>query len=71
VLVGAATATGLVATSTGAYLVYLEVSDVASRYGARTLATAVLLGLWLLLGNAALITGYRVMSRRSPRRGAT
>ena len=68
VLVGAATATGLVATSTGAYLVYLELSDVASRYGARTLATAVLLGLWLLLGNAALLTGYRVMSRRARER---
>jgi uncharacterized BrkB/YihY/UPF0761 family membrane protein len=64
VVVGAATATGIVAATTGAYLAYLEFTDFTSRYGATALATAVLLGLWLLLGNAALIIGYRVMSRR-------
>ncbi|MGY1826886.1 MULTISPECIES: YhjD/YihY/BrkB family envelope integrity protein [unclassified Blastococcus] len=64
VVVGAATATGLVAATTGGYLVYLEFADFTARYGATALATAVLLGLWLLLGNAALIAGYRVMARR-------
>jgi uncharacterized BrkB/YihY/UPF0761 family membrane protein len=68
VLAGSATATGLVALSTGGYLVYLEFADFTSRYGATALATAVLLGLWLLLGNAALLTGYRVMSRRARNR---
>ncbi|MGY1847912.1 MULTISPECIES: YihY/virulence factor BrkB family protein [unclassified Blastococcus] len=64
VVVGAATATCLVAATTGGYLVYLEYADFTARYGATALATAVLLGLWLLLGNAALIAGYRVMARR-------
>ncbi|WP_346619374.1 YhjD/YihY/BrkB family envelope integrity protein [Blastococcus montanus] len=68
VAVGAATATGLVALTTAGYLVYLEFADFTERYGATALATAVLLGLWLLLGNAALLTGYRVMSRRAYRR---
>lgn len=67
-LVGAGTATGLVALTTGGYLVYLEFADFTQRYGATALATAVLLGLWLLLGNAALLAGYRVMSRRALRR---
>lgn len=64
IAVGAATATGLVAVTTGGYLVYLEFADFTARYGPTALATAVLLGLWLLLGNAALIAGYRVMARR-------
>jgi uncharacterized BrkB/YihY/UPF0761 family membrane protein len=64
VAIGASTASGLVALSTAGYLVYLEFADFTSRYGPSVLATAVLLGLWLLLGNAALITGYRVMSHR-------
>ncbi len=68
VVLGAGTASALVALTTAGYLVYLEFADFGSRYGASVLATAVLLGLWLLLGNAALITGYRVMSRRSQRR---
>jgi uncharacterized BrkB/YihY/UPF0761 family membrane protein len=68
VAIGAATATGLVALSTGGYLLYLEFADFTQRYGPTALATAVLLALWLLLGNAALITGYRVMSRRARER---
>ena len=64
VAVGAATATALVAATTVGYLVYLEYADFTARYGATALATAVLLGLWLLLGNASLIAGYRVMARR-------
>lgn len=68
VVVGAGTASGLVALSTAGYLLYLEFADFTSRYGASALATAVLLGLWLLLGNAALIAGYRVMSRHARRR---
>jgi uncharacterized BrkB/YihY/UPF0761 family membrane protein len=71
VVVGALTATGLVAVSTGGYLVYLEFSDLTARYGVPALAGAVLLGLWLLLGNAALITGYRVTCRRSGARRRT
>lgn len=68
VAVGAATATGLVALTTAGYLGYLEFADFTERYGPTALATAVLLGLWLLLGNAALLAGYRVMSRRAYRR---
>jgi uncharacterized BrkB/YihY/UPF0761 family membrane protein len=68
VVSGAATATALVALSTTGYLLYLEFADFTQRYGATALATAVLLGLWLLLGNAALLTGYRVMSKRALRR---
>jgi uncharacterized BrkB/YihY/UPF0761 family membrane protein len=64
-LLGAGTATALVATSTAGYLVYLEVADLTARYGATALATAVLLGLWLLLGNAALLVGYRLVQRRA------
>ncbi|MCF6508088.1 YihY/virulence factor BrkB family protein [Blastococcus sp. MG754426] len=72
VVIGAATATGLVAVTTGGYLVYLEHADFTARYGPTALATAVLLGLWLLLGNAALIAGYRVLARRvHARRRAT
>ncbi|RFU18972.1 YhjD/YihY/BrkB family envelope integrity protein [Geodermatophilus marinus] len=65
VAVGAAAAAGLVAASTGGYLVYLEFADFTERYGPTALATAVLLGLWLLLGNAALLTGYRITLRRA------
>ncbi|SFE56910.1 YihY/virulence factor BrkB family protein [Blastococcus tunisiensis] len=68
VALGAATAVGLVALTTGGYLVYLEFADFTERYGPTALATAVLLGLWLLLGNAALLAGYRLMSRRARRR---
>jgi uncharacterized BrkB/YihY/UPF0761 family membrane protein len=64
-LLGAAAAAGLVALTTGGYLVYLEVTDLTERYGATALATAVLLGLWLLLGNAALLAGYRFALRRA------
>ncbi|MGY2128601.1 YihY/virulence factor BrkB family protein [Blastococcus sp. SYSU DS0617] len=68
VAVGAATAVGLVTLTTAGYLVYLEFADFTQRYGPTALATAVLLGLWLLLGNAALLAGYRLMSRRAGRR---
>ncbi|WP_409331927.1 YihY/virulence factor BrkB family protein [Trujillonella humicola] len=68
VVLGAATATALIATSTAGYVVYLEFSDFTERYGSAALATAVLLGLWLLLGNAALLVGYRVAMRRAHRR---
>jgi uncharacterized BrkB/YihY/UPF0761 family membrane protein len=68
-LVGAVTATALVAGSTAGYLVYLEFTDLTARYGATALATAVLLGLWLLLGNAALLVGYRLVQRRARGRG--
>ena len=68
VATGAATAVGLVALTTAGYLAYLEFADFTERYGPTALATAVLLGLWLLLGNAALLAGYRVMSRRAYRR---
>jgi uncharacterized BrkB/YihY/UPF0761 family membrane protein len=67
-LVGAGTATTLVALSTGGYLIYLEFAAVTERYGTTALATAVLLGLWLLLGNAALLVGYRLVQRREQRR---
>lgn len=68
VLIGAGSATAAVAVTTAGYLVYLRFTDLTARYGATTLATAVLLGLWLLLGNAALLAGYRLMSRRARRR---
>ena len=64
VLVGAGLATILVAVATTGYLLYLNVADFTQRYGPTALATAVLLGLWLLLANAALIVGYRIMLRR-------
>lgn len=65
VALGASTAVALIALTTAGYLVYLEYADFTQRYGPTALATAVLLGLWLLLGNAALLAGYRVMSRRA------
>ncbi len=68
VAVGAAVATGLVGLVTAGYLLYLQVADVTSRYGPTGLATAVLLGLWLLLANASLLVGYRLMLRRAARR---
>lgn len=68
VLVGATIATGLVGMVTAGYLVYLQFADFTQRYGATGLATVVLLGLWLLLGNAALLIGYRLMLRRAARR---
>jgi uncharacterized BrkB/YihY/UPF0761 family membrane protein len=68
VLVGAGSATAAVAATTVGYVVYLRFADLTARYGATALATAVLLGLWLLLGNAALLAGYRLMSRRARRR---
>jgi uncharacterized BrkB/YihY/UPF0761 family membrane protein len=67
-LLGAATATGLVTTSTAGYLGYLEYADFTARYGATALATAVLLGLWLLLANASLLVGYRLALGRARRR---
>jgi uncharacterized BrkB/YihY/UPF0761 family membrane protein len=67
VLIGAGSATAAVAVTSGGYLFYLRYTDLTARYGA-VLATAVLLGLWLLLGNAALLAGYRLMSRRARRR---
>lgn len=67
VLVGAGSATAAVAVTSAGYLLYLRYTDLGARYGA-VLATAVLLGLWLLLGNAALLAGYRLMSRRARRR---
>jgi uncharacterized BrkB/YihY/UPF0761 family membrane protein len=69
VLIGAGSATAAVAVTSGGYLLYLRHTDLTARYGA-VLATAVLLGLWLLLGNAALLAGYRLMSRRARRRVA-
>ncbi|OMQ14626.1 hypothetical protein A7K94_0215270 [Modestobacter sp. VKM Ac-2676] len=69
VAVGALIAAGLVALTTAGYLVYLEFfADFSDRYGTSSLATAVLLGLWLLLGNAVLLVGYRLMLRRAIRR---
>ncbi len=68
VVVGAAIATGLVGVVTAGYLVYLRYADFTQRYGATGLATAVLLGLWLLLGNASLLVGYRLMLKRAARR---
>jgi uncharacterized BrkB/YihY/UPF0761 family membrane protein len=65
---GAATASALVTVVTGGYLVYLRFADFTQRYGTTSLATAVLLGLWLLLANAVLLVGYRVMARRALRR---
>ncbi|SDF08538.1 Virulence factor BrkB [Blastococcus aurantiacus] len=68
IAVGAATAVGLITVVTAGYLVYLEVADFSRRYGPTALATAVLLGLWLLLANASVLAGYRLMSRRADRR---
>ena len=69
VVVGALVATALIAAVSGSYLVYLEVfADFRERYGRTSLATAVLLGLWLLLTHAMLLAGYRVMLRRALRR---
>ncbi len=55
---------------TAGYLVYLQFADSPQRYGATGLATAVLLGRWLLLTTAALLIGYRLMLRSAARRQA-
>jgi len=68
VAVGAAVATGLVGATTAGYLVYLRFAGLTQRYGATGLATAVLLRLWLLLANAALLVGYRLMLKRATSR---
>jgi uncharacterized BrkB/YihY/UPF0761 family membrane protein len=68
VVVGAAVASGLVGLTTAGYLVYLQFADFTQRYGATGLATAVLLGLWLLFANAALLVGYRLTLKRAARR---
>lgn len=69
VVVGALLTTGLLGLSTGGYLVYLTFfADFTQRYGASSLATLVLLGFWLLIGNAVLLVGYRLMLRRALRR---
>ena len=53
----------------GGYLLYLRTgADFRDRYGTASLATLVLFGLWLLLGNAVLLAGYRLMTRRAARR---
>ena len=66
VVVGAAVATASIAAVSGSYLLYLELfADFQQRYGRTSLATAVLLGLWLLLVHAMLLLGYRVMLRRA------
>lgn len=71
VAVGAALTTTLMAVVTGGYLLYLRLfADFESRYGTSELATLVLLALWLLLVNASLIVGYRVMLGRALRRAS-
>ncbi len=66
---GALVASTLISLVSGAYLLYLRLfAGFEQRYGASWLATAVLLGLWLLLVNAMLIIGYRLMVRRAQRR---
>jgi uncharacterized BrkB/YihY/UPF0761 family membrane protein len=64
-VVGAVTATGLVGLATAGFSTYLQYADSTERYGTTGLATAVLLGLWLLLGNAALLVGYRLVLKRT------
>jgi uncharacterized BrkB/YihY/UPF0761 family membrane protein len=69
IAVGAAVATVLQGLVTGGYLLYLRAfADFEETYGASSLATAVLLGFWLLLSNAALLSSYRLMLRRCRRR---
>lgn len=69
VLLGAAAATVLITVVSAGYLLYLELfADFGQRYGPTSLATAVLLGLWLLLTHAMLLVGYRLMLRRARRR---
>ncbi|MCO7219944.1 YihY/virulence factor BrkB family protein [Klenkia sp. PcliD-1-E] len=69
VVLGALLAAGLVGLSTAVYLGYLTwFADFTERYGASSLATLVLLGFWLLIGNAVLLVGYRFMIRRALRR---
>jgi YihY family inner membrane protein len=69
IAVGALTATVLQALVTGGYLLYLRVfADFEETYGASSLATAVLLGFWLLLSNAVLLASYRLVLKRCRRR---
>lgn len=68
VLLGAVTAAGLQVVVTGGYLLYLQYADFESKYGSTSLAVAVLLGFWLMLSNATLLSAYRVMLRRCQRR---
>jgi len=71
VAVGALVAATLMGVATGGYVVYLELfADFEENYGSTGLATAVLLGLWLLLTNAMLLVGYRLMLRKALLRGA-
>jgi YihY family inner membrane protein len=66
VLVAAAAATGVLAVVSAGYLVYLEFfADFEERYGTSGLATIVLLGVWLMLANAVLLVGYKLMLRRA------
>ena len=66
VVFGAFLAATLMAVATGGYLVHLRFfADFESNYGASGLATLVLLALWLMIVNACLIIGYRVMLRRA------
>ena len=71
IAVGALVTATLMAVATGVYLVYLELfADFEENYGASSLATTVLLGLWLMVVNAMLIVGYRIMLQKALRRDA-
>ncbi len=66
---GALVSATLISLTSGGYLLYLRLfAGFEKRYGASWLATVVLLGLWLLLVNAMLVVGYRLMVRRAQRR---
>jgi uncharacterized BrkB/YihY/UPF0761 family membrane protein len=66
VVLGAALTATLIVVASAVYVGYLQISGgLQDRYGAASLATVVLLGLWLLVVNAMLIVGYRLMLRRA------
>jgi YihY family inner membrane protein len=71
IVVGSLASATLMAVATGVYLVYLEFfADFEENYGASSLATTVLLGLWLMVVNAMMIVGYRLMLHKALHRDA-
>lgn len=69
VALAAAATTGLELMISGGYLLYLRLgADFTGRYGTASLATLVLFALWLLLGHAVLLVGYRLLLRLARRR---
>jgi membrane protein len=63
---GALVASGSISVLSAAYVAYLRLgANFEQRYASATIASVVLLGLWLFAANVALIVGYRAARRSS------